>query len=229
MKKMTISRRFGMTLAAVLIGSLVLTQAADARSNKRAGVRKNGFSSQDARAGRFLGDRGFGFGSFLGELSLSDEQKTQMQEKYREFRLATEETNLKLRFAQRDLRMAMREQPVDQTKIDDLWVNITELRQAQAKARLDQLLELKSILTEEQLATLQARENERQELQALRSEYRRLLLASGEADVVKLQELQAKITEKELFLEKERAEKRAAFQNDFVQNRGGRRGPRGLK
>lgn len=224
MKTMNIAGRVGMTLAATaLLGSLVFTQAADARGRKMDG-KKDGFRQQESRGGRFDGGKEWGFGFFLGDLNLSDEQKTQMQEKYRESRLAGEETNLKLRFAKRDLGSAMREETVDQAKVDGLWADIAELRQTQAKARIEQLLELKSILTEEQLATLQARENEWQELQALRTEFRELLMASGETDLAKLQELQAKITEKELVLEKERAEKWAASKDEFAQNRGGRRG-----
>ncbi|MCP4397113.1 MAG: periplasmic heavy metal sensor, partial [bacterium] len=180
------------------------------------------------RPGRRSG-REMGLGFFRGDLNLSDEQKTQVQEKSREFQLATEETRLKLRFAQQDLRMAMQQEPVDQAKIDSLWADIAGLRQVQDEARVEQLLELKSLLTDEQLASLQVRENAKQELQTLKAEFHGMLLTSGEIDAAKLQELQAEITEKEMVLEKERAEKRAARQDDFTKHHGRRKMSKAVK
>ena len=232
MKRMNMLRSIGMTLVAtVFISSLAFAQAGNVQPNRRDGAKQGGIDQkQDARVGRRGGDRELmGLGFFLGDLNLSDEQKAQMREKSREFQLASEESRLKLRFAQQDLGAVMRETPVDQAKVDGLWAEIAELRQAEAKVRVDQLLELKSILTEEQLTTLQTQENERQELQDLKAEFRELLLASGEADVATLQELQAKITEKELVFEKERVAKRAARRSDFVQNRVGRSGRKAVK
>ncbi len=231
MKRMNIVRSVGMTLlATVLIASVVFAQRGNSPQNQKGGRKQGKFNHQQRgdRPGRRSG-REMGLGFFRGDLNLSDEQKTQVQEKSREFQLATEETRLKLRFAQQDLRMAMQQEPVDQAKIDSLWADIAGLRQVQDEARIEQLLELKNLLTDEQLASLQARENAKQELQTLKAEFHGMLLTSGEIDTAKLQELQAEITEKELVLEKERAEKRAARQDDFTKRHGRRKMSKAVK
>lgn len=148
-----------------------------------------------------------GMGLNLRDIELSEEQKAQMQTIMRDFQTNTAETRQKLQFAQQDLRTAMREEPVDQAKVDGLWAEITELKKTLGEAQTNQMLAMKGVLTPEQLETIRTSGQTAWELQALRAELREVLLAEGAPDVQKLQELQAQIAEKEVALEKEQAEK----------------------
>lgn len=145
----------------------------------------------------------------LAGLELSDEQKTQFQQLGREFQINTAEIRQQLQFAQQDLRSAMRNDPVDQAKVENIWAEITTLKQQLGQAQANHLLALKGMLTPEQRATIQQNEQTALELQKLRTELRELLLASGAPDVQRLQQIQAEIAKKEVALERERIEKMA--------------------
>jgi Spy/CpxP family protein refolding chaperone len=140
------------------------------------------------------------------ELDLSEEQKDQIQQKSRDFQVNTAEIRQKLQFAQQDLRAEMREEPVDQAKVDSLWADITSLKQQIAEVEAELFLEIKNLLTPEQLEKLRESEATAQELRELKAELREILLAPGEPDAAKVKELQAKIAEKEVALQKERVE-----------------------
>ncbi len=160
---------------------------------------------------------GFGMGINWAELNLTDDQKAQMQEKFREFQTATAELREKMRFARRDVRTVMRQNQVDQAKVDSAWAEIGTLQQQLDEAQTDHMLALRSILTQEQLETIQKNRETRQELQELKAEYRDMLFSSGEIDVEQLKALQAQITEKELALQRDRAEDRAEERAEWLQ------------
>lgn len=154
--------------------------------------------------------RGFGGGGIMmnwAEIDLSEEQKDQMQQKFRDFQLNTAEIRQKLQFIQQDLRAEMRKDSVDQTKVDGLWTEITMLKQQIAEVESNHFLEIKSLLTPDQIGKLRESEATAQELRELKVELREILLAPGEPDAAKVKELQAKIAEKEVALQKERFEK----------------------
>ena len=156
------------------------------------------------RSGRSLGVR-----FNLAGVELSEEQKAQIQQLDRDFQVNTAEIRQQLQFVQQDLRSAMRDDPVDQAKVENLWAEITTLKQQLGQAQTNHVLALKGVLTPEQLATIQQNEQTALELQKLRTELRELLLASGAPDVQRLQQIQAEITAKEVALERERVEKMA--------------------
>lgn len=142
------------------------------------------------------------------QLELTEEQKTQLQEKARDFQTATAEIRTKLQYTQQDLRAEMRKEEVDQAKIDSLWAEITALKQQIGDAQVDHFLEIKSVLTPEQLEKLQDKGSETaRELRDLKEEFQDLLIAPGETDAAKLKALQAQIAEKEIELQKEKAVK----------------------
>jgi Spy/CpxP family protein refolding chaperone len=150
-----------------------------------------------------------GFGINLAGIELSDEQKDQIQQQMRDFQVNTAEIRQQLQFAEQDLRQEMRNDPVDQAKVDSLWAEITDLKQKVGEAQVNHMLALRGILTPEQLATVQENELVALELQKLRIEQRELLLASGAPDVQRLQQIQAEIAEKEVALQRERFENMA--------------------
>lgn len=150
--------------------------------------------------------RDAGFGINLAGVELSDEQREQIQQQMRDFQVNTADIRQQLQFAEQDLRQEMRNDPVDQAKVDSLWAKITDLNQKMGEAQVNHMLALKGILTPEQLATIQKNEQVALELQKLRIEQRELLLASGAPDVQRLQQIQAEIAEKEVALQRERFE-----------------------
>ena len=196
------------TVGSLSIASLGWTKPGNNRSDHRFQPGQTGIVQQ--RKGG-VPDRNRAGGLMINwtKLDLSEEQKEQMQQTLREFQLGTAEIRQKLQFAQQDVRNEMRRDPIDQAKIDNLWANITTLKQQLGEASTNRLLAIKSFLTPEQLEELQERGETAQELRDLRAEYRELLLAPGETDSEQLQKLQAKITEKEIALEKERSDKLA--------------------
>jgi len=81
------------------------------------------------------------------------------------------------------------------------------LKQQIAEVESDRFLEIKNLLTPEQLEKLRESDATAQELHELKAELREMLLAPGESDAAKVKALQTKITEKEVALQKERFEK----------------------
>lgn len=200
-----------------------LTLASDAQpgaqQNSRQNMRQNSRqmpdnppdldqAPQDGVQGRQRGGN-LGFGLNLAGIELSDAQQDQIQQHMRDFQVNTAEIRQKLKFAEQDVRQEMRNEPVDQAKIDGLWADITSLKQQLGQAQIDHTLALKSVLTPEQLTTLQETESVALELQKLRLEERELLLASGATDVERLQQIQVEIAAKEVVLERERFENAA--------------------
>lgn len=175
-----------------------------------------------------------GLGLNLAGVELSDDQKTQVQQQMREFQLNTAELRQKLQFAEQDLRREMRNETADQAVIDSLWADIADLKQQFGQARTNHVLALKGILTPEQLATIQENEREAIAVQKLRLEQRELLMASGAPNVQRLQAIEAELAEREVALQRQRAEMLAErFANltpeeqEQLRNRGGReRNPR---
>jgi len=153
--------------------------------------------------------RDAGFGINLAGVELSDDQRDQIQQQMRDFQVNTAEIRQQLQFAEQDLRQEMRNDPVDQAKVDSLWAEIADLKQKIGEAQVNHVLALKGILTPEQLTTIQENEHVALELQKLRIEQQELLLASGAPDVERLQQIQAEIAEKEVALQRERFENMA--------------------
>lgn len=193
------------TVCTLLISSAVWAQ----QSGNVNPDRKGGNRQMRGNAGVRQRKDGFGMRINWAELNLTEEQKTQMQEKRREFQVDTAELQQKMRFARQDLGTAMRQDPIDQASVDSKWAEISALQQQLGEAETEHMLALRSILTQEQLEALQKSRETRQELQELKTEYRDLLLSPGEIDAATLKQLQAQITEKELALQKERTENRA--------------------
>ncbi len=140
------------------------------------------------------------------EIDLSEEQQEQIQQKFREFQVNIAGIRQKLQFIQKDLHTEMRKDPLDQAKVDNLWAEITDLKRQINEAQANHFLAIKSILTSEQLEKLQKKGKTAQELRALKAELQEMLLASDEPDAETLKQLQAKIAEKEIALQKERFE-----------------------
>lgn len=88
------------------------------------------------------------------ELGLSKEQQEQIQQKRREFQINTAGIREELKFAQQDLRAEMVKDPVDRAKIDSVLSTISTLKQRMSEAAVQNLLAIKSILTQEQLEKL---------------------------------------------------------------------------
>jgi Spy/CpxP family protein refolding chaperone len=106
------------------------------------------------------------------ELGLSKEQQEQIQQKRREFGINTAGIREELKFALQDLRAEMVKDPVDRAKIDSILSNISALKQQMSEAAVQNLLAIKSLLTQEQLEKLA-------ELQAqLPMEFKRLKLSA---------------------------------------------------
>lgn len=88
------------------------------------------------------------------ELGLSKEQQEQIQQKRREFQINTAGIREELKFAQQDLRAEMIKDSVDRTKIDSILSHISTLKQQMSEAAVQNLLAIRSILTQEQLEKL---------------------------------------------------------------------------
>lgn len=195
-------------IGTVAVCTLFIASTGLAQSARMQSQRQSGPNVEKQQRNRVPG-RDFGGGGMMinwAELDLSEEQKEQMSEKRREFQVNTAEIQQKLQFVQQDLRAEMRKDPVDQAKIDGLWDEITALKQQIGEAEANYFLEVRNLLTPEQLEKLRESEATMQELRELKAELREMLLAPGELDAAKVKELQAKIAEKEVALQKERFE-----------------------
>ena len=87
-------------------------------------------------------------------LKLTPEQQEQMQQLRREFQINTAGIRQELGFIQQDLRTEMIKEPVDQAKIDSLLNDISGLKQRLNEAAVQNLLDIKGLLTQEQLQKL---------------------------------------------------------------------------
>jgi Spy/CpxP family protein refolding chaperone len=106
------------------------------------------------------------------ELGLSKEQQEQIQQKRREFQINTAGIRKELKFAQQNLRAEMIKDSVDRTKIDSILSNLSTLKQQMSEAAVQNLLAIRSILTQEQIEKLA-------ELQSqLPAEFKRLNLTA---------------------------------------------------
>ncbi len=193
-------------IGALLFSSVTWAQPGNDDPGQPPFMGKHGERGDDGPDRKFGNDFGIRFN--LAALNLSEEQMTQLHEQRREFEISTAELRQKMRFAQQDLRMEMRNEPADQAKIDRLWSEISTLQQQLGDAETEHLLALRNILTPEQLAALQQKQDTAQELRELKEAYRELLLSPDTPDAEKLKQLQTQITEKEIALQKERIEKR---------------------
>lgn len=103
------------------------------------------------------------------KLGLSQEQKDQIAQKRRDFQVNTAALREKVKFAEQDLRTELEQDPVDRARIDSLLQELSSLKQQLSEAAVQNLLEIKAVLTPEQqekLAEFQAQLP--QELQALK-------------------------------------------------------------
>jgi Spy/CpxP family protein refolding chaperone len=88
------------------------------------------------------------------KLGLSRAQKAQMLKKRREFQVNTAAIREQLKFLEQDLREAIGKDPVDRAAIDQLLQEMTALKLSLSKAAVQNLLEIKGLLTPEQVNTL---------------------------------------------------------------------------
>lgn len=83
-------------------------------------------------------------------LNLTQEQQDKIQQLRRDFQLNSATTREKLRFAQQDLRKEMGKDQMDRAKIDALLTQIAGAKQKLSEGAVQNLLDIKAILTEEQ-------------------------------------------------------------------------------
>jgi len=83
-------------------------------------------------------------------LNLTDEQENKIQQLRRDFQVSSATMREKLRFTQQDLRKEMANTTIDRAKIDALLTQIAELKKELSAGAVQNLLEIKMILTEEQ-------------------------------------------------------------------------------
>jgi len=160
------------------------------------------------------------------ELGLSEEQKEQMLQKRREFQINTAGIREELKFAQQDLQAELKKDPVDRAKIDSVLSDISTLKQRMSEAAVQNLLAIKSILTQEQLEKLaEAQAQLPEEFRQLkltseqRSQVQRIMKSSMQQNreiTEELRELRAKF--RELFLAQEiDSEKLNQLQKDIAE------------
>ncbi|GAK53544.1 P pilus assembly/Cpx signaling pathway [Candidatus Moduliflexus flocculans] len=87
-------------------------------------------------------------------LNLTDEQREKIQQLRRDFQVSTATTREELQFAQQDLRKEMSNAQIDSAKIDALLTQIASAKQKLSEGAVQNLLNIKAILTEEQLQQL---------------------------------------------------------------------------
>lgn len=105
-------------------------------------------------------------------LGLSQEQIEQVQQKQREFQISIAGPRQELMFAKKDLQAELVKDPVDRGKIDSLLEDISALNRQITDAWIQNMLAIKSILTQEQIEKLA-------ELQSqLPAEFKRLNLTA---------------------------------------------------
>ena len=83
-------------------------------------------------------------------LNLTQEQQEKIQQLRRDFQVNSATTREELRFAQQDLRKEMDKEQIDRAKIDALLTQIAESKQQLSKGAVQNLLDIKKILTVEQ-------------------------------------------------------------------------------
>jgi Spy/CpxP family protein refolding chaperone len=132
------------------------------QGNMGPGGRQAGFQQgqQGPRGGQQRGQQRDGKGMRINwrELDLSEEQQAQLRQLQRDFRVNTAGIQEELRYTQQDLRQEMRNETVDQAKIDSLLNEVASLKQKLSEAETQNYLAIRGILTQEQiekLATLQ--------------------------------------------------------------------------
>ena len=87
-------------------------------------------------------------------LKLTQEQKQQIQQLRRKFQLDTVTIRKELQSAGQDFQAEMLKAPVDRSKIDELLNNISHLKQQLSEVAVQNLLDIKGILSQDQLDTL---------------------------------------------------------------------------
>lgn len=87
-------------------------------------------------------------------LKLTQAQQAQIKQYQRDFQINTATIRKELQFAGQDLRAAMLQDPVDRAKIDSLLKDISDLKQRLSEAATQNVLAIKSVLTQEQLEIL---------------------------------------------------------------------------
>lgn len=93
-------------------------------------------------------------------LNLTREQRQQIQQFRREFQVDTARVRKELQFAERDLHAEIMQDQVDRAKIDSLLQNIADLRQRVSAAAVQNVLAIKSVLTQEQLDILATQQSQ---------------------------------------------------------------------
>jgi Spy/CpxP family protein refolding chaperone len=88
------------------------------------------------------------------KLGLSNEQKSQLLRKRREFQIETAALREELQFVEQDLRAELTKEPADRSRLDELFETMAALRYRISDAAVQNLLEIKSLLTPEQLQLL---------------------------------------------------------------------------
>lgn len=83
-------------------------------------------------------------------LNLTQEQQENIQQLRRDFQVNSATTREELRFAQQDLRKEMGKEQIDRAKIDALLTQIANAKQQLSEGAVQNLLDIKTILTEEQ-------------------------------------------------------------------------------
>jgi Spy/CpxP family protein refolding chaperone len=128
---------------------------------------------QNMRANQWLQPQAQGeFGGVRlnwAKLGLSQKQKVQIAQKRREFQVNTAALREKLKFAEQDLRAELEQDQIDRGKIDALLSELSSLKQELSEAAVQNLLDIKSVLTPEQQEKLAGFQHQLpQELQVLR-------------------------------------------------------------
>ena len=98
---------------------------------------------------------GFDVARMQSELGLSDDQVTQLQKMKSDGRSAAIRRQADLRIAEGELQDLLQAQAVDEKAISAKVKQVTDLQAAGTRARVDQRLALRHILTPEQLAKME--------------------------------------------------------------------------
>ncbi len=87
-------------------------------------------------------------------LKLTEEQKEQIKQHRRNFQINTAAIREELKYVQQDLGQEMQKDTVDRTKIDRLVTDLSNLKRRLNEAAIQNILAIKSVLTQEQLNML---------------------------------------------------------------------------
>lgn len=90
------------------------------------------------------------------KLNLSSEQKSLFLEKRREFQIATAGVRKELEFLEQDLRRTISNKSIDRAEIEVLLEKIGSLKHRLSEAAIQNLLDMKAVLTPEQVKKLAA-------------------------------------------------------------------------